>query len=365
MKLFLSGDVMTGRGIDQALPHPGDPALHERFMASAAGYLELAEKANGPIPTPVAFDYIWGEALAALDHACPNVRIVNLETSITTSGDWERKGINYRMNPANIACLTAAKLDCCVLANNHVLDWGKAGLEETLATLEQAGIATAGAGRNDEEAGAPAIIETDGPGRVLIWGFGTETSGVPPYWGARRKRPGVNLLDDISRRGVERIAEQVMSVKQSGDIAVASIHWGPNWGYEIPGEEQRFAQALIEEAGIDLIHGHSSHHAKGIEVYRGKLILYGCGDFLNDYEGIGGHESYRSDLGVMYLPILEAATGRLKQLEMIPFQTRNFRLARASKQDTQWLGDTLSRESERFGATALVGEDGSLTLEWS
>lgn len=365
VKLFLCGDVMTGRGIDQSLPHPGDPTLYERYMASATGYLDLAETANGPIPTPVGFDYIWGDALGALHRARPDARIVNLETSVTSSDSWERKGINYRMSPANIACLTAARIDCCTLANNHVLDWGRAGLEETLATLKQAGIATAGAGHNEGEAQAPAILETQGRRRVLVCGFGTEASGIPVHWGARKDRPGVNLLDDFSRRGVERIAEQVMSVKQSGDVAVASIHWGPNWGYGIPGEERRFAQALIEQAGVDVVHGHSSHHVKGIEVYRDKLILYGCGDFLNDYEGIGGRESYRSDLGVMYLPILDAATGRLTRLEMIPFQMRNFRLTRASKQDSQWLADTLSRESEQFGPTVLIGEDRSLILEWS
>lgn len=71
------------------------------------------------------------------DHnrAAPDFRIINLETSITTSEDWAPKDIHYRMHPANIPCLTVAKVDCCVLANNHVLDWGRSGLVETLETL--------------------------------------------------------------------------------------------------------------------------------------------------------------------------------------------------------------------------------------
>src|SRR5688500_8641778 len=129
--LFLCGDVMTGRGIDQVLPHLGNPTLFEEYMKSAMGYVELAEEANGPIPKPVAFAYIWGDALAELERAKPDVRIINLETAVTRSDDAQDKAVNYRMHPDNIPCLTAAHIDCCALANNHVLDWGYTGLAET------------------------------------------------------------------------------------------------------------------------------------------------------------------------------------------------------------------------------------------
>ena len=131
MRIFLCGDVMTGRGIDQVLPHPCDPRLHERNMESATGYVRLAEQANGPIPTPVDFPYIWGAALDEFRCARPDARIINLETSITHSDSYIPKGINYRMSPENAGCLAAAGVDCCVLGNNHVLDWGHAGLLDT------------------------------------------------------------------------------------------------------------------------------------------------------------------------------------------------------------------------------------------
>src|SRR5437899_5614901 len=146
LTLFLCGDVMTGRGIDQVLPHPSDPVLYESYVQSAVEYVVMAERANGPIPTPVDFNYLWGDAVAELDGIAPAARIVNLETSITTSEHYERKGINYRMHPANMPCLTAARIDCCVLANNHVLDWGVSGLTETLTSSRAAGIKPAGAG---------------------------------------------------------------------------------------------------------------------------------------------------------------------------------------------------------------------------
>lgn len=144
VRLFLASDVMTGRAIDQILPNPLPSAIAERGAKSARGYIELAERANGPIPPRVGFDYIWGDALAELEARAPARRIVNLETSVTTySGRWPKE-INYRMHPRNVGCLRAAKIDCCSVANNHLLDFSTAGLQETLATLGTAGIAHAG-----------------------------------------------------------------------------------------------------------------------------------------------------------------------------------------------------------------------------
>ena len=143
--LALCGDVMIGRGIDQILPHPAGPRLHEPYVASALRYVELAERAHGAIPRPVGFAYVWGEALAELARIRPDRRVLNLETSVTRRGMPYPKGINYRMSPENAPCLTAAGVDCCVLANNHVLDWGEIGLEDTLTTLHRVGLATAGA----------------------------------------------------------------------------------------------------------------------------------------------------------------------------------------------------------------------------
>ncbi len=364
LKLFLCGDVMTGRGVDQVLPHPSDPRLCERYVKSALGYLELAERANGPIPKPVDFAYVWGDALAELERARPDARIINLETSVTTSGDCAPKGVNYRMHPENVGCIEAAEIDCCVLANNHVLDWGQAGLLETLDSLHHAGIKTAGAGRSGDEAAAPAIIEIADKGRVIVFSLGSPTSGIPRSWAAAAGRPGVNLLDRLSARSLRRIARQVGEVKRANDIVVASIHWGGNWGYEIPEEQRSFAHMLIDEAGVDLVHGHSSHHAKGIEVYRDKLILYGCGDFLNDYEGISGYEEYRGDLSLMYFARIDSASGSLLGLEMTPLQIRNFRLERASRRDSRWLQEVLNREGRALGTHVQPSEDDGLSLRW-
>ena len=361
--LFLCGDVMTGRGIDQILAHPGNPVLHESGMRSAVGYVELAERTSGRIPRGVDFDYIWGDALPELERVRPAARIVNLETSITVSDDaWPRKAVHYRMHPANAPCLTAARLDCCVLANNHILDWGRAGLVETLVTLERLGIRTTGAGRDVAQAAEPAIIALPGGRRLLVFAFGMPSSGVPLAWRATDDRPGVNLVEDLSERSVEWIARQIADRRRAGDLVVVSLHWGPNWGYEIPADERDFAHGLIDVAGADLVHGHSVHHVKGIEVYRDKPILHGCGDFLNDYEGIGGYHEFRGDLSLMYFPSFEAGDNKLSRFVLTPMSMRRFRVTRPEPEDAAWLEGVLNREGRRLGTAVRRQPDGTLRL---
>ena len=363
--IFMCGDVMTGRGIDQVLPHPGDPIIHEPYVRSATQYVELAERINGPISKPVSFSYLWGDALGVLERVNPDLRMINLETSITTSNDyWRGKGIHYRMHPKNIPCLTAAKIDYCSLANNHVLDWGYGGLAETLETLKHANINSAGAGQNLQEAEMPAVMEVEGKGRVIVFSYGLQSSGIPFSWAASEDSPGVNLLRSLSDPTVRHIKEQVDAVKQQRDIVVASIHWGSNWGYGIPSEQREFAHKLIDHACVDVIHGHSSHHVKGIEVHKERPIIYGSGDFLNDYEGISGYENFRDDLALMYFLSMDPSTGKLIHLHMTPIQIKHFRTNRASRVDALWLRDALNKEGKKFGTRVEMNQDNTLTLKW-
>jgi poly-gamma-glutamate synthesis protein (capsule biosynthesis protein) len=257
--------------------------------------------------------------------------------------------------------LSAAGIDCCVLANNHVLDWGYAGLAETLETLRRQGIRTCGAGAGRSAAEAPAIVDVSPQRRILVFAFCTEDSGVQPEFAATATRAGVDLLPDLSARTCAAIARYVAAFRRAGDLVVASIHWGGNWGYHVGDDERRFAHRLIDEAQVDLVHGHSSHHAKGIEVYRRKLVLYGCGDFVNDYEGIEGHEEYRADLPVMYLPTLDAQ-GSLAALTLVPLRLRRFRLEPASTEELAWLLAMFNREGERLASR--FHPDGNGRLVW-
>jgi poly-gamma-glutamate capsule biosynthesis protein CapA/YwtB (metallophosphatase superfamily) len=359
--LALCGDVMLGRGVDQILPCPGDPELREAYMRDARSYVELVEAVSGRIDAPVGFSWPWGEALAALEEAAPDVRVVNLETSVTRHGGFDAgKGVNYRMNPANLGCLTAARPDVCVLANNHVLDFGQRGLEETLDALAEAGLRTAGAGRTADEARRPAVVPVGGGRRVLVLSVGTPSSGIPAAWAARPDRPGVNFLDRLTPAAAGGISARMREARQPGDVVVVSVHWGSNWGYGVARDQVAFAHALVDGGGVDVVHGHSSHHPRPVEVYRGKLVLYGCGDFIDDYEGVEGFEEYRDELRLLYLVSVDADTGALAELRMAPFRSSRMRLVRADAADSEWMRAVLDRVSREFGVRVGNGGDGML-----
>lgn len=362
IQLFLCGDVMIGRGIDQALPQSCDPILYESYVKDARHYVELAEHVNGTIKQPLDYVHIWGDALVEMKKA--DLRIINLETSITTNASYYNKGINYRIHPKNIPCLTHANIDCCVLANNHTLDFERKGLQETLQTLKNANIQYVGAGKDINEAKAACNLPVKGKGRVLLWSFGLMNSGIPQDWSAGLDTSGVNLITNFSMETIITIQKEILAIKQHNDIVIASIHWGDNWNYEIPLLHRELAHNLIDIAGVDIIHGHSSHHFLGIEVYNQKLILYGCGDFINDYEGISGHESYRSDLGLMYFVRCNPRNGNLVALHMVPTQIKKFQIVCPTKTDHNWLLLTLNRECKRFGTQVKLQDDNTLKLLW-
>jgi poly-gamma-glutamate synthesis protein (capsule biosynthesis protein) len=359
--LFLCGDVMLGRGVDQILPHPGDPGLREEYVRDARGYVALAEAVNGPVPAPVDPGWPWGEALRVLAGAAPDVRIVNLETAVTADGTFAPgKAVHYRMHPANLPALTVARPDVCVLANNHVLDFGRRGLAETLEVLAGAGLRTAGAGRDAASAYAPAVVPVGSGGvRVLVFGLGMTSSGVPPSWAATERQSGVAFAPAPSPAVAEAVLRRVGRVRRPGDVVVVSVHWGSNWGHLVPRDQVRFAHDLVD-GGVDVVHGHSSHHPRRIEVYRERLVLYGCGDFIDDYEGISGYEEYRDDLRLVFLAAVEAGTGRLCGLRLVPLRARRMRLEHPDGRDRAWLRATL--DAFAVGAAVVPGPDGTFEV---
>jgi len=267
------------------------------------------------------------------------------------------------MHPANAPAVAIVQPDVCVLANNHVLDFGRRGLLETLDVLAAgAGLRLVGAGRSLRDAQSPAIVPTPrSGGRVVVFAFGTPSSGIPTEWAASQDRPGVHVIATLTDAAADELCRRAANARQPGDLVVVSVHWGSNWGYEVESDQIRFAHRLID-GGVDVVHGHSSHHPRPIEVYRGKLILYGCGDLIDDYEGISGHERYRDDLRLLYLPRLDPSSGRLLELEMAPFQARRLRLNRVSDSDVEWLRNVLDSISRRFGTRVDRTPDGMLAL---
>jgi poly-gamma-glutamate synthesis protein (capsule biosynthesis protein) len=371
--LFLCGDVMTGHGIDQLLPRDAGDEFALRTVQSALEYVRDAEASRTPLPRPVSFEYPWGDALHLLKRERPDLRLINLATTITTRGAPDctmgsnglprMKPLHARMHPLHLPTLAAIGVDGAVLANHHVLDWGHDGLHDTLQSLRAAGIGCVGAGHDCREAAEEGRWLIPGKARVRLFAFGHASSGVPEHWAADTGRPGINWLQALDDSAVAVLAARIRETREEGDIVVVSLHWGSCWGYAVPEEQRRFAHALIDEAGVDLVWGHASHHPRPIEVYRGRLILYGVGDFMKDTAGTPCHEAYRPELAALYLPRL-AADGSLQELRLWPMRVHLFRLKRACGSETQWLAHTLSRECRCHGTGLAPQGDGSLRLYW-
>ena len=367
LRVALAGDVMIGRGIDQAQAVSAPPELYEPSIRDARRYIDLAERANGPIQRPMSWTDPWGAVLTTLEELRPNHFFVNLETSLTADGrPWPDKGIHYRAHPENIGILSAAGVDCCSLANNHVLDFGQEGLAGTVRSLEEAGIAHTGAGLLGWEAerpvSPPRAPGKEGVPRIVGVAFGD--SGIPDTWQASEERPGVFAFDEPSPRSLREISGilerdrgdagagghtaataaggyMAGGARAAGaDPTIVSIHWGKNWGFRIPRSHRDLARGLAETGLVSAVFGHSSHHPMAIEMHAGVPIIYGAGDLINDYEGIPGHEAYRPDLRLLY--IIEFEDGRAVELQALALQARRFRLERADESDLDWLKDRLT-----------------------
>lgn len=344
LNLFLCGDVMLGRGIDQLFMHKNNPILYESYMTDARDYVPNSIDLNNPKP----YDYIWGDLLSNNDFNKSDLRIINLETSVTTSDDYQNKPVLYRMNPLNIEAIKVANISYCNMANNHVLDWGERGLMETIYTLTKKGINFGGIGMNIDTASAPKIMEING-GRVLIFSYGDVDSGIPYDWTATKTKPGVNVIRTSDPGTKIGVTNHIKKFYQNGDFVIVSIHWGSNWGWVVEPWHEEFAHFLIDYASVDIIHGHSSHHFRPLEIYNNKLILYGCGDMINDYEIIGdpNKEYYLSDISMAYFPHYKEK--KLVELFLVPYTLHDMKLVNVTNNRISLVKNKLNDVCQKYG----------------
>lgn len=284
---------------------------------------------------------VWGDTLPVITAA--SARFINLECAVTDWGEPEPgKVFCFRTDAKNVAALAAARIDAVSLANNHVLDYGDAGLRETLRNLDAAGIRHAGAGLTAEQAQQPAEIAPDG----LRIAFLAATDNQPE-WEASHDRPGIFYMPiDPAEERFRRLVTLVASAKEQADLVVVSLHWGPNWGYQPLPEHPTAARVLID-SGADVIFGHSPHIVRGIELYRGRPILYSCGDFVDDY---AVDQVERNDESFVFR--VHVVDRRIARITLVPTVIEDFqaRLARGRRADT--ICDTMRALCRKLGTDA-------------
>jgi poly-gamma-glutamate capsule biosynthesis protein CapA/YwtB (metallophosphatase superfamily) len=290
----------------------------------------------------------WGDVLPHLAQA--DLRIINLECALTTHlQPWTRteKMFHFRADPGAVRVLQAARIDACALANNHTLDYEEQGLLDTLRALDASGIRHAGAGANAEEAVAPAIIEVQGAAicRVALLSY---TDNEPDF-AASAKHPGTNYLEvSLNEATMTRIANNIAQARAQGaDLVVFSNHWGANFVERPTAEFRSFARRVIE-LGADIYHGHSAHICQGIEIYRGKPILYDTGNFIDDY---AVHPLLRNDRSCLFKLMFEQ--GKLCRIELLPVSLSVAHVALALGKEFEAISAHMQMLCAEFGTILL------------
>jgi poly-gamma-glutamate capsule biosynthesis protein CapA/YwtB (metallophosphatase superfamily) len=325
--LALTGDVMLGRRVAEALNdhmRPEEP---------------------------------WGDVRPLLDAA--DLRIINLECAITDNEQpWTRtaKVFHFRAKPSAIETLRTARIDACSLANNHTLDFEEQGLLDTLEHLDAAGIRHAGAGRNQEEAADPAIltVPANHTRRAALLAF----TDNEPSFAAGTDRPGTNYLPVSLKPDVlRRVERAVAAARGMGvDTVIFSNHWGPNMVQRPKKIFRRFAHAVIDR-GVDIYYGHSAHVFQGVEIYRGKPIIYDTGDFIDDY---AVNPELRNDWSFLFQ--VSVVEGRFERLDLTPVKLSYARVDLATGGERETILNRMEGLSAEMG-TVFTRREGALVLE--
>jgi len=329
-RIGLTGDVMLGRLVDE----------HQRRRSVTA---------------------VWGELLDRLQRL--DGLFVNLECALSTRGEpWRRtdRAFHFRADPDwAVPALDRAGVDCCALANNHVLDFEVEALADTLDALDAADIAHAGAGRTRADAFEPAVVSV---GECDV-AFVSLTDNTPEY-AATETTPGTAYVpiateDERVRRRVRDAVERARA--HDPDLLIASLHWGPNMVETPPESFRRFAHWLLDD-GVDVVHGHSAHVFQGIEVYRGRPILYDTGDFVDDY---AVDDRLRNDRSFLF-ELSVSAAGDLSELRLLPTEIDDYSVHPADEDAAAWsrermrsLSEPFGTSFERDGSQLVLGLDGA------
>lgn len=217
--------------------------------------------------------------------------IGNLESPLLTTGKSIPNKCTLRGNPGWADILREANIGLVSLANNHVMDYGEAGLMQTIRHLDQNQIIHVGAGTNIDDATAPRFLDINGI-RLALLARSSVIVSSPTY--AKDNRAGVAFFDK------RETILTVQNCKKEADAVLLLFHWGLE-NYHYPSYQQRQLARKLLEAGVDIIVGHHPHVVQGIEKIDGKMVVYSLGNFLFDEV----NWSFTDDVGIPQQRLLQ------------------------------------------------------------
>ena len=342
-------------------------APSEPSRLRAPGWSETSPRSLMPITIALAGDTMLGRGVAERLQSAPpeslvapevvaaiaeaDLFVLNLECCISNRGrPWPRpeKPFFFRAPPAAVGLLRHLGVDCVTLANNHALDFGEEALVDTLALLDDAGIAHVGAGADPERARCPAVLEAPGF-RMAVFGI----SDHPDDFAAMGGRPGI-AYDELHDGAPDWLVEQIRGFRSSGTAVLVTPHWGPNMT-AAPLQRVRKAARDIAASGASLVAGHSAHVFQGVE----GRVLFDLGDFIDDY---AVDPVLRNDLGLLFVVTL-AVEGPIR-LEAVPLKLEYCYTRLADGEDARWITRRFETACAAFG-TDVAEDDGRLVVAWS
>lgn len=309
LNVTVAGDMMLGRAVDLMLDFPTDQTLYESSVKNAREYITLIQKRlkeehKTKLMKPPLF---WKPLMLEFHQLKSDLFCVNLETAITNRLTPWPKGINYKMSTKNIYILHELQKDIfpaqlvLSLANNHLLDWCRGGLLDTLRILRRNQFLCVGAGTNLQEAIQPVTLDIRGK-TVAVWACGHPSAGIDKKWAATATRSGIFFVSD-PEQGLQMLTQslqQQQELRKNFTVKILLVHWGPNFVDQVDASFQKFARSAIKKLGFQLIVNTSSHHRLSNEWVMDEknqkhvlgIIVHGPGDFISDYYGIRNTSSH-------------------------------------------------------------------------
>lgn len=300
----------------------------------------LLDRGVGRAISDKGMDYPWLKVGGILKQA--DIAFGNLECPLTRAeagGILKNRNLIFKGDPENAKELKQAGFDVLNLANNHTMDYGPQGLEDTLKTLGETGIAALGGGMNPEEAAGPVFFKKAG----MTIGF-LGLSAFPPegYFFSDEK-------PDVARAGGVKTVEAIEKAKKQCDFLIVSFHWGKEFDH-YPGAEQKAMARSAVDHGADLVIGHHPHVLQGVEEYGGHLIFYSLGNFVFDRQIPEGTDE-------TVVLVVAVAGGQLKKAEIVPVKIGECQPYPAAGEDAEHILDRLRLFSGKFGANFVMKGD--------
>ena len=253
--IFIAGEFEDALPIEEAQPAPAEPSWPRTFTVTVAGDTTLGStdelRKRDDCFERVAEEKGYGWFFSGLTElfGTDDLTLINFEGTLTEQTQKKEKKYNFKGPAEYTDILTLGSVEAVTIANNHTLDYGEAGRDETIANLEQAGLTVSGGG-------VLGVFEKDGV-KVGMTGY------CFPY-----------------ANGKKDITKDVKALREMGcQIVIASFHWGSEYRDDFTAEQRSIGRAAIK-AGADIVVGHHPHIVQGIERYQDTYILYSVGNLV-------------------------------------------------------------------------------------